>query len=63
MSNENDVCMHGETMGEFCQECKNLMEAANLDREYRNGFRAGWNAAMNSDEELLKQVNNRHKPR
>lgn len=30
-----------------------------LDREYRNGFRAGWNAGINGDEDLLRQVNER----
>lgn len=63
MSNQNDVCMHGIQMGEFCQECKNLSDIdqmdSSIDRAYRNGFRAGWNAGINGDEDLLRQVNER----
>lgn len=47
-----------------CANNPKTMESApstdeRLDREYRNGFLAGWNAAQNNDEKKLKAVQSR----
>ena len=63
-NNNGDTCMncyHPVSSRDSCNHphCTNRDKA--MDRHYRNGFIAGWNAAISGDDELLKIVEERVK--
>lgn len=49
-------------LNRFCRTIErefNSKDDISLDREYRNGFHAGWNAGVTGDESLLASISNR----